>query len=134
MAYMRKRPALDPCPVETVLAMIAGKWKARVLYILSLEALSFGEVRSSVGDIRQQVLATVLAEMTASGIVRRNEDSSAKETRYALTQRGVELVRLLLPVAEWGVRLLAEQGESWRPPLIQRKPLRSGGAHEIGRR
>lgn len=31
MAYSRKRPSLDPCPVETVLAIISGKWKVRVL-------------------------------------------------------------------------------------------------------
>ena len=47
MAYLRKRPALDPCPVETVLAMFAGKWKARVLYILSLDELAFGGADST---------------------------------------------------------------------------------------
>jgi len=133
MAYVRKRPPLDPCPVETVLAMVAGKWKARVLYLLSLDDLSFGEIRVSVGDIRQQVLTTVLTEMTASGIVRRAEDGNAKETLYGLTQRGRTLVQLLSPLSDWGNRLLAEQGESWRPPRILRKSRRSGEVSESAR-
>lgn len=118
MAYLRKRPALDPCPVETVLAMVAGKWKARVLYLLSLEDLAFGEIRTTVGGIRQQVLSTVLAEMVASGTVRRADHGNARETRYTLTQRGRELVHLLHPLSNWGVRLLAEHGEQWHLPRL----------------
>ncbi|MEH2500445.1 DNA-binding HxlR family transcriptional regulator [Bradyrhizobium sp. AZCC 1678] len=133
MVYHRKRPALDPCPVEAVLAMVAGKWKARVLYLLSLDDLTFGEVRASVGNIRQQVLATVLSEMRASGIVRRADDCNAKETRYALTERGRELVQLLLPLSDWGNGLLAEKGELWRAPRIRRKSWSSGGTSETAR-
>jgi DNA-binding HxlR family transcriptional regulator len=130
MVYLRKRPALDPCPVETVLAMVAGKWKARVLYLLSLDDLAFGEIRASVGDIKQQVLATVLADMTASGIVRRAEDDNAKETRYQLTQRGRELVQVLQPLSVWGVGLLAERGEEWRLPRVRRKSWRSASTSD----
>jgi DNA-binding HxlR family transcriptional regulator len=121
MVYLRKRPALDPCPVETVPSMVAGKWKTRVLYLLSLDDLAFGEIRTTVGGIRQHVLSTVLAEMTASGIVRRAEDGKAKETRYTLTQCGRELVHLLHPLSNWGVRLLAEQGEEWCLPSLPRR-------------
>ena len=52
MAYQRKRPAPDPCPVETVLKIVSGKWKVRVLHLPSLDELSFeltvnGELRQA---------------------------------------------------------------------------------------
>jgi DNA-binding HxlR family transcriptional regulator len=124
MAYHRKRPALDPCPVETVLAIISGKWKVRILYLLSLEDLAFSEIRKSLGDIRQQVLSSVLKDLIANGVACRAEKSSPRESIYELTARGRELVRLLMPVAALGNNLLAESGARWKPPQPQRKAHR----------
>jgi DNA-binding HxlR family transcriptional regulator len=124
MAYHRKRPALDPCPVETVLAIVSGKWKVRILYLLSLDDLAFGEIRKSVGDIRQQVLSSVLKDLIADGVARRAETSSPRESIYGLTARGRELVALLMPVAALGNSLLAESGAGWQPPQPQRKAQR----------
>ena len=72
MAYNRKRPALDDCPVEAVLTIVSGKWKVRVLYLLSLDDLTFSEIRCSVGDVSQQVLSSVLKELIGNGAVRRS--------------------------------------------------------------
>lgn len=41
MRYVRKRPNLSPCPLEEVLGLIAGKWKARIVFLLHLEYSSF---------------------------------------------------------------------------------------------
>ena len=60
-------------PVETVLAIVSGKWKVRILYLLSLDDLAFSEIRQSVGDIRQQVLSSVLKDLIANGVARRAE-------------------------------------------------------------
>lgn len=119
MAYQRKRPAPDPCPVETVLKIVSGKWKVRVLHLLSLDELSFGELRNSIAGVRQQVLSSLLRDLIADGAVRQTKVSSDRST-YALTERGFELVALLTPLAEWGNNLLAEQGVTWRPPEPQR--------------
>lgn len=117
MAYQRKRPPLDPCPVEHVLAMVAGKWKARVLYLLALDDLGFAELRHGVGGVKQQVLSSLLRQLEADGIVSRGARDPRSGSRYALTARGRELVGLLVPVAAFGNRLLAAQGLAWPQPL-----------------
>src|SRR4051812_2702942 len=125
MAYNRKRPALDDCPVEAVLAIVSGKWKVRVLYLLSLDDLTFSEVRCSVGDVSQQVLSSVLKELIASGAARRSGTVSSRQIRYGLTAKGRELVALLMPLAVWGNRLLSQRGAKWKPPEIKRRPQRA---------
>lgn len=124
MTYHRKLPALDSCPVEAVLAIVSGKWKVRVLYLLSLDDLSFSEIRYSVGDVSQQVLSSVLKEFIESGVACRSGTASPKQFRYGLTAKGRELVALLMPLAAWGSKLLGQSGASWKPPEIQRRPQR----------
>ena len=121
MTYNRKRPALDSCPVEAVLAIVSGKWKVRVLYLLSLDDLTFSEIRYSVGDIRQQVLSSVLKEFIRSGVACRSGTVSPTHIRYGLTKKGRELVALLMPLAIWGNKLLSQSGVHWKPPQIQRR-------------
>ena len=124
MTYNRKLPALDSCPVEAVLTIVSGKWKVRVLYLLSLDDLSFSEIRYSVGDVSQQVLSSVLKEFIESGVVRRSGTASPKQFRYGLTAKGRELVALLMPLAAWGSKLLSQSGANWKPPEIRRRPQR----------
>lgn len=128
MAYNRKRAPLDPCPVEAVLAIVSGKWKVRILYLLSLDELAFSEIRQSVGGIRQQVLSSVLKDLIASGVACRTEAAAPRESIYRLTAKGRELVDLLMPLAKWGNNLLIERGTSWKPPIPQRKPSRGNSA------
>src|ERR1700712_2538534 len=124
MTYHRKRPALDSCPVEAVLTIVSGKWKVRVLYLLSLDDLTFSEIKYSVGDVRQQVLSSVLKEFIGSGVVCRSGTISPRQIHYGLTIKGRELVALLMPLAAWGGKLLSQGGVDWKPPEIQRRPPR----------
>lgn len=124
MAYHRKRPALDDCPVEAVLTIVSGKWKVRVLYLLSLDDLTFSEIRCSVGDVSQQVLSSVLKEFIEQGVACRSRTDSPGQIRYGLTVKGRELVALLMPLAAWGNQLLSQSGVTWKPPEISRRPQR----------
>jgi DNA-binding HxlR family transcriptional regulator len=121
MPYRRKRSAPDPCPVEIVVSMISGKWKARVLYLLAQGELMFGEIRISVGSISQQVLSNLLRELEIDQVVERTRTHSALTSGYQLTPKGRQLFRLLMPLSEWGNELLSEQGVTWEPPLAIRK-------------
>jgi DNA-binding HxlR family transcriptional regulator len=123
MAYRHKRPAQDPCPVESVLRIVSGKWKVRVLHLLSQDELSFGELRNSIAGVRQQVLSNLLRELIADDAIRQHK-LSPERSIYGLTGKGRELVALLTPLAEWGNILLAEQGVIWRPPEPRRSPQR----------
>jgi DNA-binding HxlR family transcriptional regulator len=129
MPYRRKRSAPDPCPVEIVVAMISGKWKARVLYLLAQGDLTFGEIRTSVGSVSQQVLSNLLKELEIDKVVERTRTHLALASGYQLTPKGRQLFGLLLPLSEWGNELLSEQGVTWEPPLaIRKKSLASSAA------
>jgi DNA-binding HxlR family transcriptional regulator len=121
MPYDRKRPRLDPCPVEAVLSIVSGKWKARVLYLLSLDALTFGQIQKATTGLKQQVLSSLLRELEADGIVERARDGAPGRTLgagsvYRLTAEGISLVAVLRTVAAWGQSRLARQGLVWAPP------------------
>jgi DNA-binding HxlR family transcriptional regulator len=128
MPYDRKRPRLDPCPVEAVLSIVSGKWKARVLYLLSLDALTFGQIQKATTGIKQQVLSSLLRELEADGIVERARDGTVGPgSVYQLTAEGISLIAVLETVAAWGQRRLAGQGFVWAPPA---SPGRSRNAKE----
>lgn len=128
MPYDRKRPPLDPCPVEAVLSIVSGKWKARVLYLLSLDALTFGQIRKATPGLKQQVLSSLLKELEADGIAERARDDGPGSL-YRLTAEGSSLVAVLQTVAAWGQSRLARQGATWQPPT---SPGRSRNAKEPG--
>jgi DNA-binding HxlR family transcriptional regulator len=119
-SYLPKRKALEPCPIEAVVAMIGGKWKARILYLLSREQFAFAELLRQLAGISQQVLSAQLHAMQQDGLVRREHSADAARNagRYVLTAKGCELVALLMPVADWSVRQLQQDGLDWSPPAV----------------
>jgi DNA-binding HxlR family transcriptional regulator len=118
MTYARKRAPLDPCPVEAALDMVSGKWKARLLYLLSLERLNFSALLRANPGLRRQVLTSALRDLIQAGVIDR--EAAGVAPSYGLSERGRALVALLEPVAAWGETLLAERGQSWRRPQSPR--------------
>lgn len=57
--------------METTLTLIGDKWKVLILRDLMPGTKRFGELRKSVGDVSQKVLAAQLRDMEKSGLVHR---------------------------------------------------------------
>jgi len=119
MPYEPKRPPLDPCPVEEVLAVIGGKWKTRILYLIAMEPQSFGSLRRGLPGIKQQVLSAQLKALTSDGILNRDLTALGKRrfSRYTLTPEGLALIPLLCALADWGTTRLHSRGILWGSPL-----------------
>jgi len=120
--YEPKRVPLDACPVEAVMAMIGGKWKARALYLLAVQPFAFAALRRELGGVSQQVLSTQLKAMQRDGLVSTAKREGDGATLYSATPKGCELVRILTPVAEWGTAELRARGADWQPPLAPLAP------------
>jgi DNA-binding HxlR family transcriptional regulator len=118
MPYQRKLTPLDPCPVETVIAMIGGKWKARILWQLSLESHSFAELRRTLGQVKQQVLAMQLASLANDGIIdcQQTVNGNSRSSVYSLTSLGRSLMPVLDSMATWGLDQVRDRGLDWVPP------------------
>jgi DNA-binding HxlR family transcriptional regulator len=124
MTYKPKRPPLDPCPVEAVVALVSGKWKARVLLELDASAMTFGQLRRALPGVTQQVLSTQLRGLEEDGIISRRPlgPEPGDGSLYALTEEGCTLIPLLDAVATWGLARLRRRGLNWSPPTGKSPP------------
>ena len=120
MTYVPKRTPLDPCPVETAFAIIGGKWKARIILLLSLKPFRFAELHRALPGITQQVLSAQLKTLRKDGIVLQ-ENAALKRSKvpiYLLSADGKQLMKALEGVSVWGQSRLRAQGHRWQEPMV----------------
>lgn len=124
--YRPKREPLPPCPVENALAVVAGKWKARILLLLSDDALGFSDLRRNLEGITQQVLSAQLSALERDGIVVRSpvSNSPLAASLYALTEDGRSLLAALEGLSGWGMARLRLSGQKWERPALRVRPRR----------
>lgn len=116
MDYVKKRPDVDPCPVEAVLAIIGGKWKARILRVLADGPCTFGQLRRALGGVTQQVLSAQLKALEVDGMVHREPTELPLPPRstYSLTDEAWSLLVPLNALALWGADRLRRHDLKWR--------------------
>ena len=118
--YVPKRAALDPCPVEEVLALVGGKWKCRLLLLLSAGPRRLAALRRALPPgVANQVLVTQLAALAADGLVEAAVQTHGRVTYrcYSLTPQGRSLLPVLDAVAAWGAERLRDRGARWASPV-----------------
>lgn len=72
---------------------------------LYLGSTRFSEILARVEGLSDRMLAQRLRELDADGLVEREVIPTVPvQIRYALTERGADLMRALQPLAEWGMR------------------------------
>ena len=88
-----------------MLEIIRSKWTAKVLLELSSGTLRFNELRSSMGTISQKMLAQVLRQLEADGLLLRKAYAVIPpRVEYSLTERGLrasEIIRQLELASIW---------------------------------
>jgi DNA-binding HxlR family transcriptional regulator len=109
------KPQTYGCGLEAALAVVGGKWKPIVLWQLAQGPRRFGELRRLVTGISEKMLAQTLRTLEADGIVHREaQPVIPPRVDYSLTERGSELVALMLPLFGWVVahadEIVAERG------------------------
>lgn len=89
--------------METTLTLIGDKWKVLVLRDLMPGTKRFGELRKSVGDVSQKVLAAQLRDMEKSGLVHQEVYAEVPpRMEYSLTPLGRSLKPILDSMWAWG--------------------------------
>ena len=62
------------CPLEYGLTVFGGKWKSRIICVLSEKGtLRYSLLRKSMTNITNAVLAATLKELIADGMIRRRQ-------------------------------------------------------------
>lgn len=109
---MRKRKKTYSCGLEAALAVIGGKWKFMILWVLvNNGAKRFGELRRAVSGISEKMLIQELKELEIDGIVLRKDFREVPpRVEYSLTSFGLELAEATRPLCAWGTRHMKRIG------------------------
>ena len=95
-------PKTTGCPTETVLDLIAGRWKVLAIYWLLQGDRRFNQLQRDLAGITHRTLTRQLREMEADGLVeRRGLGAGAPHVEYRLTPRGRSLEPVLMAMDAW---------------------------------
>ena len=91
------------CPVSTALDIFGDKWSLLIIRDMIFKGKStYGEFIDSEEKIATNILADRLSQLEGAGIItrRRHPESKAK-ILYLLSEKGIDLVPLLVEVITW---------------------------------
>ena len=96
------------CPLEFASFVIGGKWKLRILWILSqCDCVRFNTLKRELDGITDLMLMKSLKELVSADVVRRVQyNEIPPRVEYSLTQNGVKLIEALAPVNKWSQETL----------------------------
>ena len=102
--------SVDNCTISRAMAILGEKWTVVVLREVFSGIRRFDDMRVRTG-IPRQVLTNRLASLVEHGVLRRvpyREPGARLRHEYRLTGKGLDLYPMLIAVAEWGNRHLAD--------------------------
>ncbi len=94
---------ISPCPIDSMLSLIDGRWKGTILWRLLDGPMRTSELRRSIPEITERMLIRHLQEMVADGILLRHEKRSIPpHVCYSISPYGMTLAPTLQAMCEWG--------------------------------
>ncbi len=112
--YKKKLDEDIRCPLEYGLAIFGGKWKSRIICVLSAkDTLRYSEIRNEMKNITDAVLASTLKELIADQIVcRKSYGEIPPRVEYSLTDKGKSVVPILQSICQWSGIFYKEDNEN----------------------
>ncbi len=103
MKYELKLEKEIMCPVEYGLDIFGGKWKSRILCVLSAnDVLRYNEIKKELGNITDAVLAATLKELIADELIDRTQyNEIPPKVEYSLTLKGKSVLPILQSICQW---------------------------------
>lgn len=101
---------VDTCTIGRAMGVLGERWTVVVLREVFTGVRRFEDMRVRTG-IPRQVLTNRLAMLVDAGVLRREpyrEPGARARHEYRLTAKGLDLYPVLIAVAAWGDRYLAE--------------------------
>ena len=91
----------NSCPVATTLEMIGGKYKALILWHLSLKKLRFSELSKAVSCATPKMLTQQLRELESHKLIHREVfPVIPPKVEYSLTEPGKSLMPVLIAMRD----------------------------------
>ncbi|KDN21844.1 transcriptional regulator [Amycolatopsis rifamycinica] len=90
--------------------IVGKRWSGGILLALGMGAERFTEIERRVEGLSGRMLSVRLRDLESAGLVDRLvEPTTPVSVRYRLSERGMELLRSLQPMARYARR--------WEPPV-----------------
>ncbi len=129
------------CPINFALETFGDPWSLLIIRdIVYFGKNTYGEFLDSEEGMATNILASRLARLEQQGIlVKKLSPSDKRKEEYALTEKGLDLIPVLVEMANWSARYDAQTGapvawialmEAEREKMIQRirETVQSGGS------
>ncbi|MBT1699251.1 helix-turn-helix transcriptional regulator [Fulvivirgaceae bacterium PWU4] len=93
------------CVMTKIFAMIGGKWKPIILYLIKNDINRFGLLKRSMPKISKKILTEQLRELEQDKLITREVISATypQVIEYRLTESGTSLRVLIDQMLDWGV-------------------------------
>ena len=93
------------CPIRTTLEMLGGKWRLLIIHAIGDKTLRFGEIKSSLPDISEKMLAQELTILVDNDIlIKKVYDEVPPKVEYRLTDNGKKALQLIEPIRNFGLQ------------------------------
>lgn len=116
MARKRKTEKDIRCPLEYGLDVFGGKWKSRILCVLSDGQLRYSTIRQEMTDVTDAALAGALKDLQANDLVKRIQfEEIPPRVEYALTEKGRSVIPVLQHICQWSGIFFHETADTALP-------------------
>lgn len=141
----KNRQRRSDCPINFTLETFGDLWSLLIIRdMVYFGKKTYGEFLASAEGIATNILASRLAQLEQRGIITKQPSETDKRKEvYQLTDKGLDLIPILLELANWGAHHDAQTGapQEWIAlvqreratllPLI-RQTVQKGGAIFVG--
>lgn len=105
-------PGAGRCPIDFALEVFGDRWTLLVIRDLVFGGKRhFGELMKSPEGIATNILAARLKKLEAAGVISRHPDpDNRRQVVYELTDKGLDLLPVLIEVVLWGAKYDPETG------------------------
>lgn len=94
----------QPCPIETTLDIIGGKWKSVILYRLLGGKKRFSELQRMCKNVTQRTLTLQLRGLETDGLIKRTVYAEVPpRVEYELTPLGFSVEPIIQSIYDWGL-------------------------------
>lgn len=102
MTYKRKLDKDIRCPLDYGMDVLGGKWKSRILCVLSDGPMRYSRLRNEMANVTDAALAAALKDLQANKLVMRKQyEEIPPRVEYHLTQRGKSAIPVLRIICTW---------------------------------
>jgi DNA-binding HxlR family transcriptional regulator len=112
------REVFAECGISAALAVVGERWSFLILRGAFNGLRHFEEFQTNLG-IARNILSNRLGRLVEHGILRRDPDpADRRKVTYRLTEKGRDLLPVLLSLRQWGERWIS--GHASNPVLVDR--------------